>query len=304
MADGKSPLTPSRLWSPHSAALHRRRQLGDDSKSRIISSLTNLNFDDDDDDNDKDHGAGNNNHNNSSSIINNNNSSGTDTFQKFSPGKSPGRKSNSRSLTASVKDSLNKKYDAEKELQESLAKLSPQVREKLAKIFNKATPMKERIQIEIEMMKHPEEGPILSDFKWKVERKQFNIQILESIESQQELLDRNLAEEAKRAKKEQMELAKKRQEKIEEEIAQKERELEIERQVKIHKAKNIAMGAEELRKDAEKSAEAAIRNKKKKDQLAKEREEKIQAFLNGPGKQMTHVERELKIARMMNDGEI
>lgn len=243
MADGKSPLTPSRLWSPHSAALHRRRQLGDDSKSRIISSLTNLNFDDDDD-NDKDHGAGNNNHNNSSSIINNNNSSGTDTFQKFSPGKSPGRKSNSRSLTASVKDSLNKKYDAEKELQESLAKLSPQVREKLAKIFNKATPMKERIQIEIEMMKHPEEGPILSDFKWKVERKQFNIQILESIESQQELLDRNLAEEAKRAKKEQMELAKKRQEKIEEEIAQKERELEIERQVKIHKAKNIAMGAE------------------------------------------------------------
>lgn len=290
MEDAKSPLSPTKVWSPHSAALHRRRKVGENSKGKILDSLGGLDLDDNDDD-----------------YLKFSNSDGAIKYDntKRSPGsgRSPGRRTAKPKLTASLRQSVSKKEEADKELKESLAKVSPEIRAKLAKVFNKKTPMKERLQIEVDMMKNTDERKILADFKWKVDRKQFNINILESIESQQELLDRNLAEEAKRAKVEQSELQKKRQEKIEEEISKKERELEIERQVKIHKAKNIAMGAEELRKEAEKTAEAALRNKKKKEKQARDREAKIQAFLNGPGKHMTDVERELKVARMINNGE-
>jgi hypothetical protein len=221
-----------------------------------------------------------------------------------SPGRSPGPRKSKLNMTVSLRESISKKQEANEDLQESLAKLSPEIRAKLAKVFNKKTPMKERLQIEVEMMKDEEQSKILADFKWKVDRRQFNINILESIEAQQELLDRNLAEEAKRAKQEQRDLAKKRQDKVEEEIAKKERELQVEREVKLHKAKHLVQGAEELRRDAEKSTEAAMRNKKKKERLEAEREAKIQAFKDGPGKYMADAQRELKIALMMNEGEI
>lgn len=194
--------------------------------------------------------------------------------------------------------------DPDKELRESLQNVTPEIRSKLAKVFNKNTPMKERLQIEVDMMKDVDERKILAEFRYKVERKNFNVKILESEDAQQELLARNLAEEAKRKAQEDEEFAKRRQQKLEEEIAKREREAEIERQVKIHKAKNIAMGAEELRREAERTAEAVIRNRKKKEQALKEREEKIQAFLKGEGKNMTDVERELKIARMLNNGDL
>ena len=269
--EGKS-LSPSMAWSPHTAALHRRRTIGEKSKNKVLGSLGGLALDDDDD----------------------------DLFLKkgtTSPVKP--RASHVANRRGSLKD-----VDPDKELRESLQKVTPEIRSKLAKVFNKNTPMKERLQIEVDMMKDLEERKILADFRYKVERKNFNVKILESEEAQQELLARNLAEEARRKAEEDEEFAKRRQQKLEEEIAKREREAEIERQVKIHKAKNIAMGAEELRREAEKTAEAAIRNRKKKEQALKEREAKIQAFINGEGKHMTDVERELKIARMLNNGEL
>lgn len=270
---GKS-LSPSMAWSPHTAALHRRRTIGEKSKNKVLGSLGGLSLDDDDE----------------------------DLFLKKATTTSP-VKPNTRSSTIANRRGSLKDVDPDKELRESLQKVTPEIRSKLAKVFNKNTPMKERLQIEVEMMKNLDERKILADFRYKVERKNFNVKILESEEAQQELLAQNLAEEAKRKAEEDGEFAKRRQQKMEEEIAKREREAEIERQVKIHKAKNIAMGAEELRREAEKTAEAAIRNRKKKDQALKDREAKIQAFINGEGKKMTDVERELKIARMLNDGE-
>jgi len=295
----ESPDTPSRVWSPHSAALHRRRKIGENSKDKILGSFSNLDLlssDDDDDgfDNSQDEAG----------------FSSSDSFLKYggnqSPGRSPGsRRSVKTGLTSSLRESVSKKQEAERELQESLRKLTPEIRAKLAKVFNKeGTPMKERLQIEVDMMRNEEERKTLADFKWKVERRLFNISILESIEAQQELIDRNLAEEAKRAKKEQKEMTKKRQEKIEEEIARKERELDVERQAKLHKAKVIATDAEAHRKDAERTADAALRNKQKKERSIQDREDRIQAFKDGPGKYMSDVEYELKLARMLNSGEL
>lgn len=233
-----------------------------------------------------------------------------DLFLK-SPTKSPTKSPcGGGSTRRNRKPTLNKaklgigKGDGDEELRQMLEKVSPEVRSKLAKIFNKQTPMKERLQLEVEMMKDPEERKTLADFRYKAERKMFNMKILESEAAQQELLEKNLSEEAKRRAAEELEFAKKRQERMKEEKAKKEREDQLEHEVKVHAAKTVAMGAEELRRDAEKTAEAAARNKAKREQEEQEREERIQAFLNGEGKSMTDVERELKLARMLNSGEI
>ena len=197
-----------------------------------------------------------------------------------------------------------KEAEVDQELRESLKGVSPSVRAKLKKVLDKTTPMKERLELEVQMMKIPDERKILADFKYKFERKDLNMKIFESEMKQQEQLEGFLGEEAVRAKAEEEEFAKKREEKLREEMAKKEREAKVERDVKLHKAKTVAQGAEELRMDAEKTAEAAIRNKAKKERLAREREQRINDFINGEGKHMTDVERELKIARMLNDGSL
>ena len=63
--------------------------------------------------------------------------------------------------------------------------------------------MKERLELEVKMMKDPDERKILADFKYKFERKNFNIKIFETETDKQEQLEKNLEEEAKRAKEEQ-----------------------------------------------------------------------------------------------------
>ena len=273
----KTPLTPSKGWSPHTAALYRRRKVGEKSKNKVLGSLGGLNLEDEDD----------------------------DLFLK-SPTKSPTKSPNKRTTKPALRQpkfGLGKE-DGDEELRLMLEKVTPSVRSKLAKVFNQATPMKDRLSLEVEMMKDPDERKILADFRYKADRKMFNMKILESETAQQELLEKNLSEEAKRRAEEEREFAKKRQERLEEENAKKQRELQLERDAKVHTAKTVAMGAEELRKDAERTAEAAARNKAKKDQEEREREARIKAFLEGEGKTMTDVERELKLARMLNNGDI
>lgn len=283
MEEGKSPLTPSKVWSPHSAALHRRRKVGEKGKNAVLGSLGGLDLDDDDD------------------MFEKMMKSPSKSPSGKSPGKSPGR--NKKRLSA--KDlAASKEQDVDDELRKSLEGLSDELKGKLAKVLNKNTPMKERLELEVQMMKDPKERKTLADFKYKYDRKNFNLKIFETELDKQEQLEKNLDEEAKRAKEEQAEFAKRRQERIEEEIAKKEREAQLLREIQVHKAKNNAQLAEELRKEAEKTNEGAIRNKERKEREAREREERIQNFINGEGQLMTDVERELKLARMLNDGSI
>lgn len=287
MSDEKAPLSPSKVWSPHGAALHRRRKVGEKSKKSVLGSLGALDLGDEDDDMFMKQATG---------------TSGGGGSAKNSPGKKSGKKSvSSKSGTKMVQ---SKKAEVDDELRESLEGVSPSVRAKLKKVLDKTTPMKERLELEVQMMKDPDERKILADFKYKFERKNLNMKIFENEVQAQDQLDKSLKEEAKRAKAEQKEFSKRRQERLDEERAKKEREAKLERDVNVHKAKAVAQGAEELRMEAEKTAEAAARNQARKEREAREKEKRIQDFLNGEGKRMTDVERELKLARMLNDGQL
>ena len=103
-----------------------------------------------------------------------------------------------------------KEAEVDQELRESLEGVSPSVRAKLKKVLDKTTPMKERLELEVQMMKIPDERKILADFKYKFERKDLNMKIFESEMKQQEQLEGFLGEEAVRAKAEEEEFAKKR----------------------------------------------------------------------------------------------
>lgn len=300
-----SVLSPSQTWSPHTAALHRRRKIGEKSKNKVLGSLGTLNLDDDGDDDlfvktlkpkkDVDLTAP-----ESPQRRKNSNKKDASSKKPSSPGATKKAKDKLAAAEA-AKRAEAKKKETEEDLKKSIEKFSPEVRAKLFKIINPATPMKERLEIEVEMMKHPEERKILADFRYHAERKTFNIKILETEAQEVEQLATNLEEEAKRAAEEEKEFAKLRQQRVEEEIAKQEREAKLERDVQVHKAKGIVEGAEELRKEAERTAEAALRNKEKKVMAEKEKEQMIQDFINGEGKYMTDVERELRIARMLNE---
>jgi hypothetical protein len=281
--------------------LSRRRKVGEKSRDSVLGSLGDLDLDADDDDM---------------------------FFEKVrSRSKSPGPKdSKSRSKSPKLKKgrkpagdagkssakSANKRgsvkraslVDNDNELRTSLQGLSPDLRAKLKTVLDKEVPMKERLELEVKMMKNPDERKILADFKYKFERKNFNLKIFEAEVEKEEELEKNLEEEAKRSEVEEKEFAKRRQERLDEENAKKERDAKLKRDVKVHKAKGVAEGAEELRKEAEKTIEAAVRNKEKKERAEREREQRIQDFINGEGKDMTHVNRELVIARMLNDGSL
>lgn len=194
-----------------------------------------------------------------------------------------------------------KKQEADEDLKKSLAECTPKVRAKLAKVFDPKTPMKERLQVEVNMMKIPDEQKILADLRYKVKRKSVNVRYLENLASNEDYLQKTFAEEEVRAREEEKELARLRQERIDEENAQKERERRLCRELDILKKKEIAEGAEELRKEAEKMARAVVKNHNKKIKKKRQKERMIQEFKEGIGKDMTEVNLELAIARLLNE---
>jgi hypothetical protein len=202
---------------------------------------------------------------------------------------------------AAKKAAVKNKDEAAEELKTSIEKLSadPQVQAKLAKMIDPKTPMKERLELEVAMMRHPVERKVLADFRYKKDRTSYLVNVVETQEHEEEQLNKNLAQEAVRAGEENKYFAKKREEKIEEEIAGRERDAQLERDVRHHKAKAIAMNAEQLRKDAEQTVEIATKNKAVKERKEKDREEKLNRFRENEGKNMTDVERALYEARLM-----
>lgn len=294
----KSVLTPRQTWSPHTAALHRRRVAGGD-KSKILGALGGLNLEDDEEDlfakalekspGDKKNPRG-----------------GKDGARpKTTPKKNRSKRRTSprRSMDAATAHTVaaEARKETMEELRASIEKHDPAIRAKLLKIVDPRTPMKDRLQIEVDMMKIPEERKVLSEFRYKADRKSINNKLLDSDAKDVEEFVKTMQEEEKRKGEEEAVFAKNRQERVEEEIAKQEREAKLARDVQVHKAKGIAMGAEELRKEAERTAEAAVRNKKKKVLKQEEKDKMIKDFLKGEGKYLTDVERELKIARMLNE---
>jgi len=287
-----SAFSPRTQWSPITAALHRRRQVGEKTKNKVLGSLNSLDLEDEDDIFFKSPPV----KRRSEPLI-----PKMPGLEKTRPRKSKSKSPTRRKRSDSTRQAKLKKKEAEEDLKRSLAQYTPEVRAKLAKVFDPTTPMKERLQVEVDMMKIPDERKILAELRYKVARKSVNVRYLENLAANEENLQKNLAEEAVRAKEEEKELARLRKERIDEEKAKKERDQRLRKEVDFLKKKGIAEGAEELRKEAEKTAEAAVKNHKRKIQKQREKEQMIQDFKDGIGKDMTEVNRELAIARLLNE---
>jgi hypothetical protein len=170
------------------------------------------------------------------------------------------------------------------------------VLEKLAILSDPDVPLKERVQLEVDMMKDPYEKKVMVDFRQKFDRKKFLEHKAEYEQNIQEKIHADILTEAEKEKEFKRVLAEKRQKEVEEEIAKAEREAQMLKDARTHAAKSIAEGMEQVRKDAEKTVQVASVNrlKKQKEQEALERE--IEQFRRTEGKYMHEAQRALKEA--------
>ncbi|CAJ1938924.1 unnamed protein product [Cylindrotheca closterium] len=275
--------SPKRGWSPHSAALKRRQRKSSADASKILGALGNLDIASDDED--------------------------IDLFKmamekdKDKPlrkgrrkGSSPAKK---RSMSPRNKLLENKKL-AEKNggqvpLQEDIP---PAIAEKLAIISDPETDIKERIKLEVEMRKNPEEEEYLAIFRTKFDRKKFLSVKEQKDKEEQEQLQKNLKEEELRKKQEEEEFARARQAELDAQREKEEREERMKEEVRLHRAKVLVQDSEEVRKNAEKMLVGVIEKMALNEMEEKERQARIEEFLQKEGADLTHVEKELAKALM------
>jgi hypothetical protein len=168
-----------------------------------------------------------------------------------------------------------------------------EVQRKLAIITDPATPMKERLGIEVEMMKNPKEKSYLSEFRHDFDRKKYLTAKEVKHKEEEGQLKKNLREEAKRAAQEQQEFSKARLAEVEEEMARQDREMKMNKDVDLHRRKVVAKDSEQLRKNAE-NVVAKVAEKKAREKLEEqERQARINEFRSKEGAKMAHVNRVL-----------
>jgi hypothetical protein len=171
--------------------------------------------------------------------------------------------------------------------------LPMEVQRKLAIITDPATPMKERLGIEVEMMKNPKEKSYLSEFRHDFDRKKYLTANEVKHKEEEGQLKKNLREEAKRAAQEQEEFSKARLAEVEEEMARRDREMKMNKDVDLHRRKVVAKDSEQLRKNAE-NVVAKVAEKKAREKLEEqERQARIKKFRSKEGAKMAHVNRVL-----------
>ena len=173
-------------WSPHSAALNRRRKGKAVDKSSILVSLDDL---------------------------------GDDLPL---PGTSTRRKGK-KTATPIIPSIAKGKGRLSQE------DLPMEVQKKLSILTDPTTPLKEKIELEVEMRNNPDEEVFLAEFRNNFSNKLYLEKKQEMERLEQEQLNKNLKEEAERAAKEQEEFMKIRLAQVEEELQKQEREIQIER---------------------------------------------------------------------------
>jgi len=130
--------------------------------------------------------------------------------------------------------------------------IPPAIQAKLAIISDPATPMRERIKLELEMKRNPEEEMYFTEFKNSFDRKKYLAFVAKREKEEEERLQSNLKKEEARALREKEERAKARAAEIEKEIAKLEREDKMREELALHCHQVIAKDSEEVRKNAEK----------------------------------------------------
>lgn len=247
-----SPKRSKQGWSPHSAALHRRRKGSTIDRSAILGSLSDL---------------------------------GDDLPL---PGAGKGKKGQSAEDLP--------KFNKRDKTRTSQEHIPMDIQRKLAVFTDPATPMKQRVELEVEMRNNEKEYAFLTEFRHTFDRKQFLEAKKETDQEEQARLDKFQREEAVRVAKEQEDLNKARLAEIEAEIAMQEKEIQLKKKVTLHQKKVLAGDAATLRKNAE-SAVAGVAERQAKERLEEqEREARKQKMRRKEGKNLTDVEIVLKEA--------
>lgn len=176
--------------------------------------------------------------------------------------------------------------------------IPPVIQEKLAIISDPATPMRERIQLELEMRKIPEEEQYLAEFKHSFDRKKYLSVVEKKGREEVEQLQKNLREEDSRVAQEEEKRAKAKLAEIEEEIAKQERDDKLREDIALHQQQIIAKDSEQVRKNAEKMVVRVTERGAMAEMEEKERKARIEEFRETNGKDLTHVEKVLAEAIM------
>lgn len=300
--------SPSHGWSPHTAALHRRRKFdAQTDRSKLQSSLGMLNLDDDDDDTllspvkPKSESSKGKVRSASLRSPGGKRSVTSPGGRSSATGKSPGgAKSRIKSLPRNTTSPLYKpksptKPKSAKEIV-TQDDIPLEILEKLAILTDPDVPLKERVQVEVDMLKDPFEKKIMVDFRHTFDRKAFLSLKSDYEQREQQRINKDIMTEEEKEREFKEYLAKKRQKEVEKEIAKAEREAKVLDDARKHTVRSIAEGMEQVRKDAEKTVQAASesRLKKKKEQDALEAE--LEHFRRTTGKYMHDAQRELKEA--------
>ena len=278
-------------WSPHTAGLKRRQRKSSADASKLLSALGNLDIEDPDDEVD---------------------------FIKLAlekkeekplrrgkrKDKSPNKKRSTspvkqRSLSPTDQLRANKKKMEERgsEIVLDQDDIPPAIAEKLSIIANPETKMKDRIALEVQMRKNPEEEPYLVKFKHKFDNKKFLKKKKQKDDEEQEQLKKNLEEEEKRQMKEKEEFAANRQRELDEQKAKEEAEIRMKEEVRLHRAKVLAQGTEEVRKHAEIMLTGVVEKLAKAEMSEMEKKKELEKYFE-ENDQLTDVERALIEARM------
>lgn len=285
--------SPSRAWSPHTAALHRRRKFDTDTeRNNLKNALGGISLDDEDD------------------IPLFPTKPNSDSSLK-SPVRGKGRSSRSKSPSALKKNRANSKgripkspsklkvdeRPVAKELTQ--ADIPLEILNKLCIITDPDPDVKksrERGQLEVDMMRNPTEKRILVEFRHKFDRKAFLSEKSE-LERQANLrLAKEIQTEEQKEAEFKAEVRKKRQAEIEAEIATREREERTLAEARRHTVETIARDMEGVRKEAEQTVKCAVASRAQKKRQEEEVERQLKEFRDTEGKKMHEAQRALKEA--------
>ncbi|KAG7369409.1 hypothetical protein IV203_032152 [Nitzschia inconspicua] len=314
----KISVSPGHGWSPHTAALHRRRKFdAQTDRSKLQNSLGMLSLDDDDDDillspvkPKSDSGLKSKTRSSSlrSPTKGGTYSPSTRVCRSKSPGglktrnrslpKGAGGTTNTGSLTSSPSTIKPRSPTKPKSAKEIVTQddIPLDVLEKLAILTDTDVPLKERVQVEVDMLKNPFEKKIMVDFRHTFDRKAFLSLKAEYDEREQRRINKDIMTEEEKEREFKQYLAKKRQQEIEEEIAKAEREAKLLDDARKHAVKSIAEGMEQVRKDAEKTVQVASESRLKKKMEQEALEAELERFRRTEGKYMHEAQRALKEA--------
>ena len=241
-------------WSPHSAALNRRRKGKAVDKSSILVSLDDL---------------------------------GDDLPLPGTTTRRKGKKTATPVIPSIAKGKGRLSQED----------LPMEVQKKLSILTDPTTPLKEKIELEVEMRNNPDEEVFLAEFRNNFSNKLYLEKKQEMERLEQEQLNKNLKEEAERAAKEQEEFMKIRLAQVEEELQKQEREIQLQKDVQMHMSKVAAKDAKDLRKGAERALVSVTKKKAKAHLAEQERQARLTHFRKRHGG-LSHVEMKLKEAML------